>query len=117
MADGVLVDSDVLVDHLRGARSISASVPDHWQYSIVSRCELFAGTDRAQVVRALLCQGRERGVTSDVAERAGRIRRITGISTPDALIAATALVSDLVLVTRNVKHFRRVPALRLEVPS
>jgi predicted nucleic acid-binding protein len=36
------------------------------------------------------------------------------IETPDAFIAATALVYDLVLVTRNVRHFSHVPELTVE---
>jgi tRNA(fMet)-specific endonuclease VapC len=35
------------------------------------------------------------------------------IGDPDTLIAATALEHDLTLVTRNHRHFRRVPGLRL----
>jgi predicted nucleic acid-binding protein len=33
----------------------------------------------------------------------------------DLQIAATALLPDLELVTGNVKHFRRVPGLRLSL--
>jgi tRNA(fMet)-specific endonuclease VapC len=32
----------------------------------------------------------------------------------DCLIAATALVNDLVLVTRNTDHFKQMPGLQLE---
>ncbi|MGH8933588.1 MAG: type II toxin-antitoxin system VapC family toxin [Egibacteraceae bacterium] len=40
-----------------------------------------------------------------------------GIATPDALIAATALVHGLTLVTRNERNFARVPGLQVELPS
>jgi predicted nucleic acid-binding protein len=36
------------------------------------------------------------------------------IEMPDAIIAATASVHDLVLVTRNVRHFQNVPDLVME---
>jgi len=42
-------------------------------------------------------------------ERAG-----TPIGTIDTLLAAQALALDLVLVTNNVREFRRVPKLKLE---
>lgn len=53
-----------------------------------------------------------------VAHRFARIRgelRRTGMLIPDAdlLIAATALHHDLTLVTRNRRHFARVPGIRL----
>ncbi|HEX9668419.1 MAG TPA: type II toxin-antitoxin system VapC family toxin [Thermoanaerobaculia bacterium] len=37
-----------------------------------------------------------------------------GIEVPDAILAATASVHELVLVTRNVRHFQNVPGLALE---
>jgi tRNA(fMet)-specific endonuclease VapC len=36
------------------------------------------------------------------------------ISDADILIAATALRHNLVMVTENVDHFRRIPGLRIE---
>jgi predicted nucleic acid-binding protein len=56
-------------------------------------------------------------VDRGVAERAGRIRRETGVRTPDALIAATTLEHRLTLVTRNVRDFERVPGLRISDPE
>ncbi len=53
-----------------------------------------------------------------VAEAAGRIAAAVtasgfSIGTPDALIAATAVVHDLTLVTHNTRDFARVESLRL----
>lgn len=36
-----------------------------------------------------------------------------GLDIPDSLIAATALVNDLQLYTRNLKHFKFIKGLRL----
>ncbi len=108
----MLVDTDVLVDHLRGARRF---VPDgRVCVSVVTRAELFAGraTNEARV-RRLLSPFSELAVDGAVAERAGRITRDHGLRLPDALIAATALEHDLALITRNLRDFGRVPGLRL----
>lgn len=56
---------------------------------------------------------------SDCAEEFGRLRvnlRRKGLNVDnmDLLIAATALVYDLTLVTHNTTHFRNIPSLRLE---
>ncbi len=40
-------------------------------------------------------------------------RRGEAIGDPDLLIAATALDHDLTLLTRNRKHFTRIPNLKL----
>lgn len=117
MNDTVLVDSDILIDHLRGHRSISQRGKTAWAYSIAARAELFGGTDEEGPVRALLAEGVELGVSREVAERAGKIKRACGVALPDALIAAMALVNGLPLVTRNAKHFTRIPELRIEIPN
>ncbi len=112
----LLLDTDVLVDHLRGARALTLRTPA-W-YSVITRCELFAGrgTDE-QRVRMLLATFTEIDLDRAIAERAGRVRRETAIRTPDAVIAATAIEHDLELVTRNHRDFARVAGLRLRDPA
>jgi predicted nucleic acid-binding protein len=108
----LLLDTDVLIDHLRGHAELRTG--NHVVHvSVVTRCELFAGTSATAVISTLLEPFRELPVDRAIAERAGRIRRETGIRTPDALIAATAIEHRLGLVTRNVKDFDRVPGLRI----
>ena len=112
MAD-LLVDTDVFVDHLRGARRIQPS-RERILYSVVTRCELFAGREVEEaIVQRLLAPFEEVSVDRPVAERAGRLRRGGGMRTPDALIAATALENELVLVTRKARDFRPVRGLKL----
>src|SRR5262249_57094727 len=84
-----------------------------------SLCELFAGTRVDEhVVRVLLAPLTALSVDTEVAARAGRVRRETGTRIADALIAATALEHGLSLVTRNVRDFAAVPGLMLcSVPS
>jgi predicted nucleic acid-binding protein len=108
----VLIDTDVFVDHLRGA--VELHVGDHRaHYSVITRAELFAGSTATASVTTLLGPFREVVVDRAIAERAGRVRREAGIRLPDALIAATALEHRLSLVTRNRADFDKVRGLRL----
>lgn len=113
----LLVDTDVFVDHLRGARRLQAG-RDLILYSVVPRCELFAGHEIEEVtVRRLLEAFEELPVDRPVAERARRLRRAGGLRTPDALIVATALEHELTLVMRNTRDFRAASGLKLRHPS
>ena len=109
----LLADTDILIDHLRGARRLDPG-PTEISVSVVTRAELYAGRDADEsVVDRLLSTVQEIEVDRAIAERAGRLRRTAGIPVPDALIAATALEHGLTLLTRNARHFQRVPELEV----
>lgn len=113
MAD-MLVDTGVLVDHLRGAVELERPPSGSISCSVITRTELLAGPQGQEAaVRQLLASLDEIPVSSEIAGAAGLIRRESGIATPDALIAATALSAGLELKSRNRKHFERVAGLRL----
>src|SRR2546429_7498997 len=75
----ILVDTDVLVDHLRGARRMTAELGI--AVSVVTRCELFAGTDEPERLRRFLWPMVQLPVDAVIAELAGATR---GVATPDA---------------------------------
>ena len=113
----ILVDSDVLVDHLRGHRRFERG-GDEAHVSTVTRAELYSGRGTEERrIRQILEPMAELAVDRDVAERAGRLRRTSSIRLPDALIAATALEHRLTLVTRNVRDFAAVKGLRIREPG
>lgn len=71
----LLVDTDVFVDHLRGAAKL---VPGRHRlhYSVVTRAELFAGNTATNLSSQLLAPFRELAVDRAIAERAGRLARV-----------------------------------------
>lgn len=111
MAD-YLVDTNVFVDHLRGARRFDPK-SHRVHYSVVTRAELFAGNTGSDAVSVVLAPFREIAIDRPIAERAGRLRREIGIRLPDALIAATAVENKLSLFTRNRSDFEKVHGLRI----
>lgn len=113
----ILVDSDILADHLRGQHRF---VPgdDEVHVSSITRAELFAAQrgDERRVGR-LLGALVELPINRAVAERAGRLQRAFGARLPDALIAATAIEHGLAVLTRNVRDFEMIKGLRLREPE
>jgi predicted nucleic acid-binding protein len=113
----ILVDSDVLISHLRGVDAArdwltGARKRGPLAISVVSVAELIGGmrsTERREVWR-LLTSFRSEPVTEIIARRAGDMMRRyrsshNGIGLGDYLIAATADVKGLELATLNVRHF------------
>jgi toxin FitB len=108
----LLIDTDVFIDHLRGARQLKPR-RHRLHYSVITRAELFAGNTATNLTAELLAPLRELVIDRAVAETAGRIVREFGLRLPDALIAATAVEHQLGLVTRNSKDFASVRGLRI----
>jgi predicted nucleic acid-binding protein len=120
----ILVDSDVLIEHLRGrepardwlvqARQSSGPLA----ISVVSLTEVAGGMrtpERREVMR-LLGSLQRFEVTGQVAWRAATLmqkyrRSHSGIGLGDYLIAATALTEGLQLATLNVRHYPMFPDL------
>jgi predicted nucleic acid-binding protein len=108
----LLVETDIFIDHLRGATELKVG-RHRLHYSVITRAELFAGATGTDLASRVLAPFREIPVDRAIAERAGRIRREAGLRLPDALIPATALERNLGLVTRNTKHFEPIRGLRM----
>jgi predicted nucleic acid-binding protein len=51
----------------------------------------------------------------DLAREAGGLRSRYGLKTPDSAIAITALRTRSTLLTRNVRDFRRIPSLNIQL--
>ena len=111
MAD-LLIDTDVFIDHLRGASELKPG-RHRLHYSVITRAELFAGNTATNLSTQLLAPFREILVDRAVAERAGRVACEFGLRLPAALIAATALEHRLGLATRNLKDFEKVRGLKV----
>ena len=124
-----LVDSDWLIDAFIGVpAAVNLLVrfrTEGLAVSIISYGELFEGAigapdPQAELVhfRAFLERLQLLPLTEPIMEifahtRANLRREGRLIPDLDLLIAATAIHHDVTLLTRNVRHFGRVPGLRL----
>ncbi len=115
MARFILVDTDVLIDYLRGlepAVSFLERIGNPLLVSGISVAELYAGVreggERAAMESFLMAFDLA-AVDMAVARKGGLYRRrygkSHGVGLADALIAATAEVHGAQLVTMNRKHF------------
>lgn len=129
MADRPVLDSDVLIDYLRGAgpgRELVRTLArgDGYRVTAVTAFELALGRsylENPRPVHALLAAP-SLGLNRIAGLRGGAIlaelRRVgEAIGVRDAMQAGICLEAGVVLVTRNSGHFERVPGLRVSHPA
>jgi hypothetical protein len=120
----LLLDTSVVVDHLRGDPRAVALLEESarggrelWSSTAV-RTEVRAGMRRGEepATEAFFDAVRWQAVTVEIADRAGDLARRylkshSGVDTVDYLVAASAMALDARLLTLNVRHFPMFPDL------
>lgn len=121
MAERLLIDTDVLIEYLRGrdeAVEYLESLTSDLYLSVISVAELFAGVkndEEGKSLELLLQAFIILSVTEKTARLGGIYRRqyrpSHGTGLADALIAATSEESGANLVTFNRRHFPMVSSI------
>lgn len=115
-----VVDTDVLIDFLRGVPPAVDFVTRHADVVVISSisvAELYAGVRSHEwdTLDAFLSLFEIVPVVRDLAQDAGLLRRdygpSHGLGLADAIVAATARQRNAELVTMNVRHFPMFPNL------
>jgi predicted nucleic acid-binding protein len=112
-----LLDTDVIIWHLRGRQDVTRALRELQAFGVpacsaLSVLEVQVGLKKGEEERTahFLSSLSVIAVTKEIAERAAleiRDQRAQGITIdiPDAIIAATCLTQGLTLVTYNKKHY------------
>jgi predicted nucleic acid-binding protein len=121
----IVVDTSVLVDHLRGDRRAHAALAAAFQAghglvgSVLTRVEVLAGVRPGEeaATHRLLALFAWIAVDEAIADRAGELgcqyrRSHPGVDPVDLVIAATVEQLGAELWTRNLKHFPMLAQVR-----
>lgn len=118
----MLVDTDVLIDFLRGYNKAILFIEKFSSQIILSPivvAELYAGvkgTDELTVFDNFISQFRVIPITSEIAKLGGLYKRdfnkSHGVGLADAILAATAENEKAELKTLNVKHYPMIRGLK-----
>jgi predicted nucleic acid-binding protein len=125
MGTGYLLDSNVIIGYLAGKISVSgmtavSGIVDAMPHiSVISQIEILRFTDtpeNEQVLADFVGTAVIHPLSDPVVRRTIALCRQSRIKLPDAVIAATALTENFVLVTRNTNDFKNIPNLELLNP-
>lgn len=121
----VVVDTSILIDHLRGGTKwdfflkTTSSESEVFIPTIVI-FELFGGQSSKRVsvresIEKIVIKLEILDLNSKIAKKAGELYREIGkhIGTQDYVIAASALEINGAVLTLNTKHFEKIPNLQI----
>lgn len=123
MAGKYLIDTNTVIDYLDNklpANAANMLDMEELEVSVITRIELLAWRNAKpeqiftmnQFLKSVVIWGLDEPVILKGIET----RKSYPIKLPDAIIAATALVYDLSLVTRNIDDFKNIKSLKLINP-
>lgn len=124
-----LLDTDTVIYCLKGQAAVEKSLRRHIhdpiKISVVTLMELYYGAHKSQKLESNLAKIRNLENALEVIPIGKESVEIFGIykaklekaGTPlddfDLILASAAMVHNLILVTNNIKHFKRINGLKL----
>jgi predicted nucleic acid-binding protein len=122
MEPGFILDSNIIIYFLHGqlpehATSFVKNVlQQKGRMSVISQIEILSWKEDTQVIEDFVKSSIIYPLTKEVVDKTIEIRKNYRSKLPDAVIAATAIVFNCTLVTRNNNDFSKIDGLRVTNP-
>ncbi|HEY8928530.1 MAG TPA: type II toxin-antitoxin system VapC family toxin [Mucilaginibacter sp.] len=119
MGKKYLIDTNVIIDLSVGklpadALKLLANIIDATpQISIVNKIELLSLKNVSPQIESFVDNAFVFPLDNDVADKTIELRKNHKIKLPDAVIAATALIQNLILITHNISDFQNIRGLKV----
>lgn len=122
MGKKYLIDSNVLIEFLGQSfptevnKKLIAIMDKEFNISFINRIEVlgYALSDKNE--EDFIDTSSIYYIDDEIINRTIQLRRDNKIKVPDAIVAATAMVYGLTLLTRNTSDFKNIENLKLENP-
>lgn len=120
-----LIDTNAIIDYLgqkkpsAGMQFMNQIIDNVPNVSVISKIEVLsfnAPEQHYQLLFNFMYDATVLDLTSPVVDVCIDVRKKNKTKLPDAVIAATALVYDLVLITRNIPDFKSIQGLKVIDP-
>jgi predicted nucleic acid-binding protein len=125
MEQRYLADSNTIIDYVgnkmpqTALRTLDGYFNDSLNLSVITKVEVLGFNGNENEMKSLadfIALGIIFTVDNIIADKTIELRKLYAIKLPDAIIAATALVFNLTLLTRNTKDFKKITGLAVIDP-
>ena len=117
-----LIDSNIAIYLLNGSLNenaltfIEPIINDAYSLSVITKIELlgftFSDANKLSETQYFIDDSTLLALTDEIVTKTIELRQTFKIKLPDAIIAATAMVFDLTLISRNDKDFKSLTNLK-----
>ena len=124
--ENYLLDSNTIIDYMEGKMpsqaldKVDKIVNQKTRISVITQIEILgwfgATTDQLKLIYQFVEDAIIFSFIPEIVNLTISIRQRHKIKLPDAIIAATALVYDLTLLSRNVDDFKKINGLKIINP-
>ena len=126
MGKKYLLDSNTVIDYIaclhpeKNRRWLDRIIDVEINVSVITKLEVLSfdpdKDDNYSILVEFFDAANIFDLTDEIVNTTIHIRQKQKIKLPDAIIASTALVNELILVTRNTKDFNNIPYLEVVNP-
>ena len=122
MGKGFLIDTNVVIDFVAGRLPVGGNalmvqqLKSGHHLSVINRMELLGFQDVPATIQEFADTARIYPLDEEVEAKTIALRKQYRLKLPDAIIAATAMIHDLKLLTRNTKDFDGIKGLQVVNP-
>ena len=113
-----IADTNALIYLLGGNTCMSACLQKNLSFSVISEMELlsYSGITHQEetTIKSLLSDCIELYLSKQIKDKTIEIRKKYRLKLPDAIIAASAIVNNIPLITAD-KEFQQISELKLEL--
>ena len=122
MEQKYLIDTNVLIAAQMnslpeaGRKFIAEIIDEEFTVSFITYIEFLGYKDATKETEDFIALANVLEINKEIIQRCIKVRKLNVVKLPDAIIAATALVNDLTLTTRNMSDFKNIPGLKIVNP-
>src|SRR6056297_802232 len=122
MGKEYLIDTNALIEYTgdllpeKAHSFISGIIDEQFIISVINKIEVLGHNTTGNDIEDFIDLADVIELTGDITSKTIELRKVYKTKLPDAIIAATSLVHDLTLITRNTKDFDNIEGLHVVNP-
>lgn len=122
MGKRFLIDSNTLIEYIgktlpeTGQIFIAGVIDNEFNISFINKIEVLGHPSAGKEITEFVNLANVFDVTNAIIDKTIEIRKVYRTKLPDALIAATVIVHDLILISRNLSDFDKISGLQVLNP-